>query len=128
MNGIHPEYFQAAIRSEADRVARAAPSTRNDALNRAAFNLASLGIPGSEIIHALRSAALGCGLKKGEIYSTINSGMRAGKQHPWPATSSGHRAKVTRGVTGYWPSASWTRSSTDVRDGSQWIQSVAALN
>jgi putative DNA primase/helicase len=82
MSGIRPEYIQAAIQNEAERVAIAAPSSRNDTLNRAAFSLASLGVSGSEIIHSLRPAALQCGLKNGEIYLTINSGMRAGRQHP----------------------------------------------
>ena len=82
MSDFHPAYFEAAIRGEVERVAAAGASTRNETLNTAAFNLASLGVSGSEIIHSLRPAALQCGLKNGEIYSTINSGMRAGKQHP----------------------------------------------
>lgn len=82
MSDFHPAYFEAAIRGEVERVAAAGASTRNETLNKAAFNLASLGVSGSEIIHSLRPAALQCGLKNGEIYSTINSGMRAGKQHP----------------------------------------------
>jgi putative DNA primase/helicase len=95
---FRPEYIQAAIQNEADRVASAAPSTRNDTLNEAAFNLASLGVPGREIIHSLQRAALRCGLKNGEIYSTINSGMRAGKQHPRSAPANGYtgpRSNVT---------------------------------
>jgi hypothetical protein len=91
MSGFRPEYVQAAIQNEANRVALAGASTRNDTLNRAAFNLASLGVPGSEIIHSLRTAALHCGLKNGEIYSTINSGMRAGRQHPRSSSVNGFR-------------------------------------
>jgi putative DNA primase/helicase len=91
MNGFDPEYIRAAIQNEAKKVALAAASTRNDTLNKAAFNLASLGVPGSEIIHSLRAAALQCGLKNGEIYSTINSGMRAGRQHPRSAPSDGFK-------------------------------------
>ena len=90
MNGFRPEYIRAAIQNEANRVALAAASTRNDTLNRAAFNLASLGVSASDIIHSLRPAALQSGLKNGEIYSTINSGMRAGKQHPRSAPTNGH--------------------------------------
>ncbi len=89
MNGFRPEYIQSAIQNEADRAAIAAPSNRNDTLNRAAFSLATLGVSGSEIIHSLRPAALQCGLKNGEIYSTINSGMRAGRQHLRSAPASG---------------------------------------
>src|SRR5262245_60320137 len=90
MNDFRPEYIQAAIQSEAHGVAIAAPSSRNDSLNRAAFNLASLGISGNEIIHNLRPAALQCGLKNGEIYPTINSGMRAGRRHPRSAFGNGY--------------------------------------
>ena len=90
MNGFRPEYLQAAIRNEANRVAVAAVTSRNETLNKAAFNLASLGVPGTEIIHSLRQAALQCGLKNGEIYSTINSGMRAGRQHPRSAPANGY--------------------------------------
>jgi putative DNA primase/helicase len=91
MNGFRPEYIQAAIQNEANRVACAALSTRNDTLNRAAYNLASLGVSGSEIIHSLRPAAIQCGLKNGEIYSTINGAMRAGKQHPRSAPLNGFK-------------------------------------
>jgi hypothetical protein len=98
MNGLRSEYIQAAIQNEARRVASAVPGSRNDTLNKAAFNLASLGVPGSEIIHSLKPAALGCGLKNGEIYSTINSGMKAGKRHPRlaPATGQPRPASSTR--------------------------------
>ena len=90
MSGFSLQYMHAAIQNEAESVAAAAPSTRNATLNKAAFNLASLGVPGSEIINALRPAALRCGLKKNEIYSTINSGMKAGKQHPRPVSTNAH--------------------------------------
>jgi hypothetical protein len=90
MNGFRSEYVRAAIQNEANRVALAATSTRNDTLNKAAYNLASLGVTGSDIIHSLRTAALQCGLKNGEIYSTINSGMRAGRQHPRSAPANGY--------------------------------------
>jgi hypothetical protein len=83
------EYIEAAIAGEIASVAGAQPSCRNDMLNRAAFNLGSLGIPGSEIIGALRPAALQCGLKNGEIYATINSGMRAGRANPRPVPDDG---------------------------------------
>jgi putative DNA primase/helicase len=93
-NGFRPEYLEAAISGEVASVAAAAPSSRNDTLNRAAFNLASLGIAGSDIIGALKPAAEQCGLRKSEIYATINSGMRAGRQQPRPVPVSvaGHVA------------------------------------
>jgi putative DNA primase/helicase len=94
MNASEPAYIRAAIQNEANRVALAAASTRNDMLNKAAFNLASLGVPGNEIIHSLRTAALQCGLKNGEIYSTINSGMRAGRQHPRSTPGNGRGPSV----------------------------------
>jgi hypothetical protein len=71
------EYIEAAIAGELANVAGAQPSFRNDTLNRAAFNLASLGIAGSEIIGALKPAALQCGLQNGEIlldYQQRNEG------------------------------------------------------
>jgi hypothetical protein len=37
MNSFCAEYIDAAIRSEAERVASAAPSSRNDTLNKAPF-------------------------------------------------------------------------------------------
>src|SRR5262245_52156389 len=89
MSDFHAGYIGAAIRNEVNNVAIAAPSTRNYTLNRAAFNLATLGLAGSEIIHSLRPAALQSGLQNREIYSTINSGMRAGRQHPRPAPTGG---------------------------------------
>ena len=91
MNGFRPEYIRAAIQNEANSVACAATSTRNEALNKASFNLASLGVPGCEIIHSLRPAALQNGLKKREIYSTINSGMRAGRRHPRSAPANSYK-------------------------------------
>ena len=94
MNGFRPQYVRAAIQNETDRVATAPPSRRNDTLNRAAFNLASLGVSGREIIHSLRPAALLCGLKNSEIYSTINSGIRAGKQHPRFAPASSNQRSI----------------------------------
>jgi putative DNA primase/helicase len=96
-NGFRPEYVEAAIAGEVARVALAAPSSRNDTLNRAAFNLASLGLAGSDIIGALRPAAEQAGLRRSEIYSTINSGMKAGRQQPRPApTSCGRYAGPVR--------------------------------
>ena len=79
MNGFRPEYIRAAIQNEANRVACAAISTRNDVLNKASFNLASLGVPGSEIIHSLRPAALQNGLKKtGDLFD--NQQRYAGRE------------------------------------------------
>ena len=53
-----PRNIFCKIRSEVERVAAATSSTRNDSLNKAAFNLGRLVIPGSEIINSLRPAAL----------------------------------------------------------------------
>src|SRR5262249_46297088 len=83
-NGFRPQYVEAAIAGEVARVAAAARSSRNDTLNRAAFNLASLGLAGRDIIGALRPAAEQAGLRRSEIYLTINSGMKAGRQQPRP--------------------------------------------
>lgn len=85
-NARHP-YAEAALRRECERVAGMAPdSGRNNALNRAAFNLGQLvagGVidaPTAET--ALADAARACGLGDREAARTIASGLAAGQRHP----------------------------------------------
>jgi bifunctional DNA primase/polymerase-like protein len=81
-------YFAAALRAELGDVAAAAPGTRNDTLNRAAFRLAQLAAAGhgtlDELTGPLLDAALAAGLTEAEALTTIASGLRAGEQHPRP--------------------------------------------
>src|SRR6266567_234842 len=79
-------YIEAAIRAEQDNVARAASGSRNDAVFRAAASLSSLGVAEGEIIRALKPAAETNGSIKDDgskaFYSTIKSGVRAGRESP----------------------------------------------
>jgi hypothetical protein len=81
-------YPAAALRGERDRVAAATAGGRNNALNRAAFNLGQLVAAGSLDEHTvaaeLAQAAHRCGLPPTETERTIASGLRAGMRHPRP--------------------------------------------
>lgn len=73
-------YGAAALRAETDRVRFAVPGTRNDELNRAAFNLGQLVIEGhltqGDVEAALVSAALAAGLSPSEVRLTLGSGLK----------------------------------------------------
>ncbi len=78
-------YCEAALRQAVERVAAAAPGTRNAALNRETFSLMRLtnggGLHPGEIAEAMAHAALAAGLDRIEIQKTITSAMAArGKQ------------------------------------------------
>jgi hypothetical protein len=79
-------YAMAALREEACLVATAPPGTRNNTLNRAAFNLGQLVaaglVPHLAVATALASAAERAGLPAGEARRTIRSGMTAGSHRP----------------------------------------------
>jgi hypothetical protein len=79
-------YALAALREETAKVAAARPSTRNDTLNRAAFNLGQLVaanlLPAVAVMTALADAAGSCGLPGDEARRTIRSGIAAGARHP----------------------------------------------
>ncbi|KAB7782293.1 bifunctional DNA primase/polymerase [Methylorubrum populi] len=86
----HERYVRAAVEAECDAVANASAGGRNNALNRAAFNLGTL--VGADMLDAreaalrLLVAAHACGLvaDKGEdrANATIESGLTAGAEHP----------------------------------------------
>lgn len=83
----HPgRYAAVALEAETDRVARAAPGTRNDTLNRAAFALGRLVGAGLldayEVAAELEAAARYAGLGRAETRRTIRSGMTAGRRQP----------------------------------------------
>jgi hypothetical protein len=80
-------YAEAALRRECDTLAAMGPdSGRNNALNRAAFNLGQLvaagHLPEEDAAEALAAAAAACGLGDREAERTIASGLAAGQRHP----------------------------------------------
>jgi hypothetical protein len=79
-------YGPAALDREAGAVRAATEGRRNDALNRAAFNLGQLiaasQLTAGEVEAELTDAALAAGLTPAEIARTITSGLMAGQQHP----------------------------------------------
>jgi len=79
-------YALAALQAEVERVATAANGSRNHTLNRATFSLAQLVAGGAlteqTVREHLTSAAQTAGLDPAEITATIDSGLRAGAQHP----------------------------------------------
>ena len=89
-NGFDAADIDAAVAS----IATAAAGSHRRALNRAAANLARLGIAGADIIGALRPPAERAGLRRSEIYSTINAGMKAGRADPAPGECEQEPAPV----------------------------------
>lgn len=79
-------YAQAALDDEAATVASAPEGTRNDTLNRAAFNLSRFVTAGelaaNTIEERLQAAAAACGLPPDEALRTIRSGLAGTTQHP----------------------------------------------
>lgn len=79
-------YGREALRRESSIVAATPEGARNDALNRAAFNLGTL-IGGGEVDRAdaeseLLTAARASGLPDAEARRTIASGIASGAEHP----------------------------------------------
>lgn len=98
-------YGREALRREAAKVAAAPEGARNDALNRAAFNLGTL-IGGGEVDRAdaeseLLTAARACGLSDAEARRTIESGITSGAEHPRQrpaqAVTTNHGARTDTG-------------------------------
>lgn len=84
-------YAEAALTNEVTAVATAKEGTRNDTLNRAAFNLGQLVATGvltaTTVTTELTKAALESGLKPTEISRTIRSGLTAGERFPRQVSS-----------------------------------------
>ena len=74
-------YAEAAMRRAVDRVATAAPGTRNATLNRETFGLLRLtstgGLHAGEIAEAMAHAAIAAGLDRREIEATLRSALSA---------------------------------------------------
>lgn len=79
-------YVRGALRHEMDNVASAPEGTRNETLNRSAFNLGTLVGAGqltrSEAEARLVTASAACGLPRDEAERTVASGLEAGARHP----------------------------------------------
>lgn len=79
-------FGQAALHDESRAVAQAAEGSRNNCLNRAAYNLGQL--VGDNILtrwdveQALLAAALAAGLDEKSSWRTIQSGLKAGMNNP----------------------------------------------
>ncbi|WP_344391586.1 bifunctional DNA primase/polymerase [Dietzia cercidiphylli] len=79
-------YWAAALTAELDAVAGAPEGSRNDTLNRAAYNLGTLvvavGADPNDVADQLATAARGIGLDDHEAQATIRSGLTAGMESP----------------------------------------------
>ena len=79
-------YATSALHRELTRLASAAQGTRNDTLNRAAFNLGQLAAAGlldrNQVTADLERVAARIGLGPAEARRTIASGLAAGHRHP----------------------------------------------
>lgn len=79
-------YLLAALRGELHDVLSAKQGTRNDTLNRAAFNLGQIaaqrGIAVDTVRAMLIDAGREIGLPEHEIAGTVDSGLRAGQAQP----------------------------------------------
>jgi P4 family phage/plasmid primase-like protien len=90
-------YAAAALTKEAEAVRSASEGSRNEALNRAAYNLGQL-IPGGSLDQAtveaeLADAAADAGLSEREIGATLRSGIESGKANPRDMSGVGRAAR-----------------------------------
>lgn len=110
------KYAQKALEGEIERVTNAPAGSRNDALNRAAFALATFLESGlldeDTIANALADAAQIAGLGAAEIRATLRSGMKAGAAHPrqLPTSTKKHgRADIITSTGEIVDSTDWWR-------------------
>ncbi|MFA6135238.1 MAG: phage/plasmid primase, P4 family [Phycisphaerae bacterium] len=82
----HERYATMALRLELNALYQAQEGTRNDTLNRSAFNLGTLIGGGfldrTDVEQALLEAAIAVGLGQHEAEATIRSGIESGIKHP----------------------------------------------
>jgi hypothetical protein len=85
-NGDGQAYAQTALKRELETLTNTTEGSRNDQLNKSTFNLAQLVASGHltepDVRDHLTNAARQTGLQESEIQATIQSGLRAGTQHP----------------------------------------------
>jgi len=103
-------YGRRALQDEMLRVAQAAPGTRNDTLNAAAFCLGQLVggncLPRADVEKGLLGAALSAGLPKREAEQTIRSGLDKGATDPrTPPAPTGAGGRGTGGSSPLDPAA-----------------------
>ncbi|GGS00826.1 hypothetical protein GCM10008960_29450 [Deinococcus sedimenti] len=95
-------YVNRAVDEECAAVASAGEGGRNDALNRAAFNLGTLVGAGvldeQHAAQVLTAAGEAAGLEVGEIRDTVRSGLGSGKAKPRDLSGVGQRD--ARGMAG----------------------------
>jgi len=92
-----PRWAEAALTDECRRVRTATEGSRNDTLNRAAYNLGQIiadnNLSAGRAENALLVAALANGMGEREARATIRSGMTAGQNNPrshrWSQRASG---------------------------------------
>ncbi len=104
-------WAEAALEAEISRVAATPAGGRNDALNRAAFNLGQIvaggGLAESEVRAALLGAAASCGLVaddgEARVVETLESGLAGGAQHPRSAPGPEPARRGLRAVPGAGP-------------------------
>ena len=125
-NGTYSRYAFSALASEADQVRYAAPGTRNDTLNRAAFSMGQLVGGGelreSDVERALTAAGITAGLDQREIAATISSGISKGilspRRAPQPQTAC-TPSNPCRGATcEFCTPAGWLDSRAPAEDAS----------
>jgi hypothetical protein len=99
-------WADAALRDELSNLLAASEGHRNDALNKAAFNLGQIVAGGEldqeDVRTRLKAAAEGIGLCSGEISATIQSGLVAGFKAP---RGPKEKAGLTNVGTNYTPIA-----------------------
>ncbi|GGR48766.1 hypothetical protein GCM10008959_07390 [Deinococcus seoulensis] len=97
-------YVQRALAEECGAVASAGEGGRNDALNRAAFNLGTLvGAGVLDELHAaqeLSEAARAAGLEGSEVQATVRSGLGSGKAKPRDLSGVGQKSEGKSGPAG----------------------------
>lgn len=85
-DGHSPRWAEAALEYECRDVRKAAEGTRNEQLNRAAYNLGQIVGDGhltpGRVQNALFASALSAGLSEREARDTIRSGLTAGQSSP----------------------------------------------
>jgi hypothetical protein len=81
----HP-YGQAALRNACERVALCGEGSRHKTLNRQAWGIGRLIVPGyvgrEDAVAALTQAGLACGLSEKDVDKTVADGIKAGMKNP----------------------------------------------
>jgi hypothetical protein len=119
--GAPDAYYEAAIDGEIERVRLAPANGRNNAYNKAVYNLARLGIDRAAIESALIPEAERIGLTKMEIRATFKSAYEAGVGRPRiinPLQPPQQKTKATNGA-----GTQSAKQSTNAGAGSQTTQS-----